>query len=120
MALTVSLIAIIAAIIIGWKLKVNAGIIGMGFAFIIEVFLVEGGKVSTVIGYWPTNIVFYLIAIALFFNYATNNGTMDLLGKNLLYLLNGNAKLIPWVITIVCDCRVYGCGGHLHRQSLDH
>lgn len=102
MTLTVSLIAIIAAIIIGWKFKVNAGIIGMGFAFIIEVFLVEGGKVSTVIGYWPTNIVFYLIAIALFFNYATNNGTMDLLGKNLLYMLNGNAKLIPWVITIVC------------------
>lgn len=102
MTLTVSLIAIVAAIIIGWKMKVNAGIVAMGFAFIIEVFMVEGGKVSTVIGYWPTSIVFYLLAIALFFNYATSNGTMDLLAKNLLYALNGNAKLIPWVITIVC------------------
>lgn len=102
MTLTVSLIAIILAIIIGWKFKVNAGIIAMGFAFLISVLMVDGGKVSAVIGYWPTNIVFYLLAIALFFNYATSNGTMDLLAKNLLYVLNGNAKLIPWVITVVC------------------
>ena len=102
MTLTVSLIAIILAIIIGWKFKVNAGIIAMGFAFLIGVLMVDGGKVSAVIGYWPTNIVFYLLAIALFFNYATSNGTMDLLAKNLLYVLNGNAKLIPWVITVVC------------------
>lgn len=102
MTLTISLIAIILAIIIGWKFKVNAGIIAMGFAFLIGVLMVDGGKVSAVIGYWPTNIVFYLLAIALFFNYATSNGTMDLLAKNLLYALNGNAKLIPWVITLVC------------------
>lgn len=102
MTLTVSLLAIILAIIIGWKFKVNAGIIAMGFAFLIGVLMVDGGKVSAVIGYWPTNIVFYLLAIALFFNYATSNGTMDLLAKNLLYALNGNAKLIPWVITVVC------------------
>ena len=102
MALTISLLAIVVAIILGWKFKINAGIIAMGFAFLIEVLLVDGGKVSTVIGYWPTSIVFYLLAIALFFNYATGNGTMDLLAKNLLYGLNGNAKLIPWVISIVC------------------
>ena len=102
MTLTISLIAIVLAIIIGWKFKVNAGIVAMGFAFVIGGLLVEGGKVSTVIGYWPTGIVFYLLAIALFFNYATSNGTMDLLAENLLYVLNGNAKLIPWVITVVC------------------
>ncbi|MCI8576720.1 MAG: hypothetical protein HFG64_04230 [Lachnospiraceae bacterium] len=102
MTLTISLIAIVLAIIIGWKFKVNAGIVAMGFAFLIGVLLVDGGKVSTVISYWPTSIVFYLLAIALFFNYATNNGTMDLLAENLLYALNGNAKLIPWVITVVC------------------
>lgn len=43
-----------------------------------------------------------LIAIALFFNYATSNGTMDLLAKNLLYSMNGNARMIPWVISLVC------------------
>jgi len=100
MLLAICLIAIIAAIVLGWKLKFNTGVLAMGFAFIISVFLMKG-KVSTVIGYWPTGIVFFLIAISLFFTYATSNGTMELLGKRLLYAMNGNAKMIPWVITIV-------------------
>lgn len=35
MTLTISLIAIVLVIIIGWKFKVNAGIVAMGFAFLI-------------------------------------------------------------------------------------
>jgi len=66
MTLTLSLVAIVLAIIIGWKFKVNAGIIGMAFAFLICILTVDGGKVGTVIGYWPSNIVFYLLSIALF------------------------------------------------------
>jgi len=100
MTLGICLIAIIAAIALGWKFKFNTGILAMAFAFIINVFLMND-KVSTVIGYWPTNIVFFLIAISLFFTHATSNGTMELLGKHLLYAMNGNAKLIPWVITLV-------------------
>ncbi|MDR2909664.1 MAG: hypothetical protein LBU86_07260 [Oscillospiraceae bacterium] len=101
MTLGICLIAIIAAIALGWRFKFNTGILAMGFAFLINVFMMEGGKVSAVIGFWPTNIVFFLIAISLFFNYATSNGTMELLGRHLLYALNGNARLIPWVITLV-------------------
>ncbi|MGI6403584.1 MAG: SLC13 family permease [Oscillospiraceae bacterium] len=100
MMLGICMVAIIAAIALGWKFKFNTGILAMGFAFIIGV-LFMGGKVSTVISFWPTNIVFFLIAISLFFTYATSNGTMELLGKHLLYMMNGNAKLIPWVIALV-------------------
>ncbi len=101
MVLTISLIAIIGAIIVGWKMKVNPGLLAMGLAFIIMVFLM-GGRVSTVINYFPVRIVFFLLAIGLFFNYATSNGTMDVLSKHLLHALHGNAKLIPWVIAVTC------------------
>ena len=101
MVLTITLIAIIAAIIIGWKLKINPGLMAMGLAFLISVFLM-GGRVSSVINYFPVRIVFFLLAIGLFFNYATSNGTMDVLAKHLLHALHGNAKLIPWVIAISC------------------
>ena len=100
MTLGICLAAILVAIGLGWKFKFNTGILAMGFAFIISVFLM-GGRVSTVISFWPTSIVFFLIAISLFFTYATSNGTMELLGKHLLYAMNGNAKMIPWVITLV-------------------
>ncbi|MGI6424239.1 MAG: SLC13 family permease [Tepidanaerobacteraceae bacterium] len=101
MALALSLIAIVIAIALGWKYNFNTGILAMAFAFIIGV-LVMGMKVSAVIALWPTNIVFFLISISLFFTYATSNGTLDILGKYLLYALSGNSKLIPLVISIVC------------------
>lgn len=101
MVLTITLIAIVAAIISGWKLKINPGLLAMGLAFLIAVFLM-GGKVSSVINYFPVRIVFFLLAIGMFFNYATSNGTMDVLSKHLLHALHGNARLIPWVIAISC------------------
>ncbi len=100
MALWLCLAAIIVSIALGWKFKFNTGILAMSFAFIIGVFAM-GLRVSDIIRLWPTNIVFFLIAISMFFTYATTNGTMDILGKKMLYALNGNAKLIPWVIALV-------------------
>ncbi len=100
MALTVSLIAIIAAIVIGWKFKCNSGVIAMGAAFLIGTLML-GLRVSTIINYWPNTIVFFLISIGLFFTYANENGTMALLGKKMLFAMHGQAKLIPLVILVV-------------------
>lgn len=101
MALWLCILAIVVSILLGWKLKLNTGVIAMGFAFLIGYFAL-GLKVNEIIGFWPTTIVFYLLSIALFFNYATVNGTMDVLGKKLLYALGGNAKLVPFAIAAVC------------------
>ena len=101
LALPVSLMAILLAVLVGWKSRTNAGVIAMALACLIKVFFMDG-SVNQVIEAWPSKIVFYLIAIALFFNYATANGTMDLLAKKMLYRLRGRAFLIPWVITVVC------------------
>ncbi|MCR4673026.1 MAG: hypothetical protein K5637_07300 [Lachnospiraceae bacterium] len=100
MALTLCIIAIIVSIIVGWKFKLNTGVIALAFAFIIG-NLVMGMKVNDIIAFFPVTIVVYLISIALFFNYATENGTMQVLGQKLLYALGGNAKLIPIVIAAV-------------------
>ena len=100
MALWLCIIAIIVSIFVGWKFKLNTGIIAMGFAFVIGIFVMNM-KASQVIGFWPTTIVFYLLSIALFFNYATENGTMNVLGQKLLYAMGGNAKLVPFAIALV-------------------
>ena len=100
MALALCILAIIVSIVIGYKFKLNTGIIALGFAFIIG-NLVMGMKVNSIIAYFPTTIVFWLIAIAVFFNYATENGTMAVMGKKLLYALGGNAKLIPIAVALV-------------------
>ena len=101
MVLALCILAIIISIIVGWKWKFNTGIIALAFAFLIGFFGL-GLSINEIISFWPTTIVFYLLAISLFFNYPTNNGTMDVLGKKLLYALGGNAKLVPFVIMVVC------------------
>ncbi len=101
MNLFLCIAAIVIAIIVGWKFKINTGVIALAFAFIIG-NCAMGLKVNDIIAFWPTTIVFYLLSISLFFNYATINGTMDVLGKKLLYALGGNAKFIPIAIALVC------------------
>lgn len=100
MALWLCIAAIVISIFLGWKFKFNTGIIAIGFAFIIGI-CVMGMKAGDIIKFWPTTIVFYLLSIALFFNYATENGTMNVLGQKLLYAMGGNAKLVPFAIGIV-------------------
>lgn len=100
LAMWLCLAAIAISIIVGWKCNINTGVIAMVFAFIIGI-CVMGMKVGDIINFWPTTIVFYLISISLFFTYATDNGTMDVLGHKILYVLNGNAKLIPVAIFLV-------------------
>ncbi len=100
MALWLCIAAIIISILVGWKFKLNTGIIAMGFAFVIGI-CVMGMKASAIIAFWPTTIVFYLLSISLFFNYATENGTMNVLGQKLLYAMGGNAKMVPFAIAAV-------------------
>ena len=100
MALWLCIIAIVISILVGWKFKLNTGILAMGFAFVIGI-CVMGMKASAIIAFWPTTIVFYLLSISLFFNYATENGTMEVLGQKLLYAMGGNAKLVPFAIAAV-------------------
>ena len=100
MALWLCIIAIVISILVGWKFKLNTGILAMGFAFVIGI-CVMGMKASAIIAFWPTTIVFYLLSISLFFNYATENGTMEVLGQKLLYAMGGNAKLVPFAIAAI-------------------
>lgn len=100
MTLAICILAIVVAILVGWKFKFNTGIIAMVFAFAIGI-VGMGMKASAIINYWPTTIVFYLLSISLFFNYATENGTMNVLGQKLLHAMGGNAKLVPFAIAAV-------------------
>ena len=106
MLLWLCIIAIIISIFVGWKFKFNTGIIAMVFAFLLGILGKFGEeqtalRANDVIGFWPTTIVFYLLSIALFFNYATENGTMEVFGQKLLHALGGNAKMVPFAVAIV-------------------
>ena len=98
--LVLCILAIVLAIVLGNVLKLNTGIIAAVFAFLIGTLTMDL-TANQIIGYWPDVIFFFFIACGLFFAPALSNGTVERLGKNMLYLCKGKASLVPWVVFLI-------------------
>ena len=93
----VIIFAIILAIALGYKTKINTGLFGMVFAYLIGTFMM-GLKPSEVIKMWPISIFFVIFSISLFYNFAIGNGTLEKLAQHLLYRIRKFPSLLPFAI----------------------
>lgn len=93
------LCAIIVAIALGYKTKINTGFFGIAFAYIIGTFFL-GIKPGDVIKMWPMSIFFVILAISLFYNFAMTNGTLEKLAQHMLYRTRRIPKLLPFAIFV--------------------
>lgn len=93
----VILIAIALAIALGYKTKINTGLFGILFAYIIGCF-VMGIKPSDLIKMWPISIFFVILSISLFYNFAIVNGTLEKLAMRLLYACRRFPNYLPLFI----------------------
>ncbi len=98
--LVTCVIAIAISIIVSFKWSVNMGVLAMAFAFVIGC-LMQGQSVNTVFGFWPDNLIFFMIASALFFGFARENGTLDVFGSKVLWVFRRQVKLLPWVFFVL-------------------
>lgn len=100
-ALSALIIGSIAlAVFLGYKTKINTGFFCIGFAYIIGCF-VMGLKPKAVIGYWPTNTMFVIMAVSLFYNVAAVNGTLEKISRSLLYACRKFPGLLPYALFFV-------------------
>lgn len=88
-------IGLILSLVISTKYKINAGICGLLVAWIVGGWM---GKlsVSTLVGYWPSAVMFIAITTALFFGVARENGTLTLFASKIMY----STRKFPWFIPI--------------------
>ena len=99
--LSIIIIAAIAvAVYLGYKTKINTGLFCIGFAYIISC-LFMGLKPKTLIGYWPTNTMFVILAVSLFYNVAAVNGTLEKISRSLLYSCRKFPGLLPYALFFV-------------------
>lgn len=91
------ILAIVLSIFLGYKTKINTGIFGMVFAYIIGVLFLEI-KPSAIIKMWPLSIFFVIFAVSLFYNFAVINGTLEKLSEHLLYTTKRFPKLLLFEI----------------------
>ena len=106
----VFVVAIILAIIIGNKLKMNIGLIAFLFTFIIG-YWVLGMKAKAITALFPHSIFMNQVCATGFFGYMTLNGTFQGLANRLVYKARNKPAIIPiilWGVGMILA--LIGCG----------
>lgn len=99
--LSILLIAAIAlAVYLGYKTKINTGLFCIVFAYVIGCFAM-GLKPKELISFWPTNTMFVILAVSLFYNVAAANGTLEKISRSLLYACRKFPGLLPYALFFV-------------------
>lgn len=99
----------VIAIVVGTRTKINIGLFGILFAFLIGCFGC-GSSVNTVISYFPVRFVFMIISVNFFFGFLIENGTMELFAKKIMYAFRNATWFLPFAIAIT-SAVVCGVGG---------
>ena len=98
--LLLCLVSVVVAIVLSFWKDVNLGLTAMTCAFLIGT-LCMGKSVADVYNYWPNNWVFFLIAGAVFYGFARENKTLDLMGAKMLYAFKDKVTLVPIVFMVI-------------------
>lgn len=94
-------LSIFVAVAIGYKTKINIGIIAIAFSYIWGCYVL-GMKTSAVIAMWPTSLFFFIMMASFFYGIAVTNGTLSLLSEHAIYAFRNRPWFIPIMLWIVC------------------
>ncbi|UCJ19114.1 SLC13 family permease [Pseudomonas sp. MM211] len=89
--------AIIIAVALGYKTKINIGLFAIAFSYLIGCFGM-GLSPSEIIGMWPLKIFFIIFSVCLFYSFATVNGTLEKLAEHLIYTCRAVPQLMPFAV----------------------
>ena len=94
-------LSIFVAVAIGYKLKINVGVLAIAFSYIFGCFVL-GLKTKEVIALWPTSLFFFIMMASFFYGIAVTNGTLGLLSEHTIYLFRNRPWFIPIIMWIIC------------------
>lgn len=97
---TLCILAIILAVFLGHKTKMNTGIYGIIFAYLIGTFVLDM-KPKEISALLPTNLFFILFSITFFYNFALENKALEKSALLILSRFNKRANLLPFVLCII-------------------
>lgn len=93
----VILISILVVIAIGYFTKINFGLLGISFAFLLGCLFADMSP-NTVLGQWPAKLFFQMFTVTFFYAFAINNGTLELFARKLVYMTRKVPFLIPVIL----------------------
>jgi di/tricarboxylate transporter len=89
-----SLASLVVAILVSCFTRLNVGVLGLAFAWLVGVY-VGGMSLNEVIGGFPVQLFLTLAGVTMLFSQAQLNGTMDKLARRAAAMCGGNVGLIP-------------------------
>ena len=95
----ISLIALLAAIIIGFVRNANVGILCMGFSMVLG--LVFGLDAKEILSGFSSSLFIQMVGITYLFAIINSNGTLELLAHKMVGLVGKKKALIPFVMYIL-------------------
>lgn len=94
-------LSIFVAVAIGYKKKINVGLIAIAFSYIFGCFVL-GMKPKEIIALWPTSLFFFIMMASFFYGIAVTNGTLGLLSEHAIYAFRNRPYLIPVMMWLSC------------------
>lgn len=94
------ILAIIIAIYLGEKLDINTGLVALALAYLIGCFVL-GMSISDLLATFPTKLFLVIFTLALFFNFAVVNGTLEKIAQLLLYRFQNQTKWLPLILYFI-------------------
>lgn len=94
-------LGLLAAIVIGFWRKINAGYVAMMLAFIIGIF-VYGFTVKQIVGLWPISLFLMLFTVMMFYGFAIANGTVESLAGRIAWATRKHPALLPIALWLFC------------------
>lgn len=95
----ISLIALLAAIIIGFVRNANVGILCMGFSMVLG--LVFGLDAKEILSSFSSSLFIQMVGITYLFAIINSNGTLELLAHKMVGMVGKKKALIPFVMYIL-------------------
>lgn len=95
----ISLIALLAAIIIGFVRNANVGILCMGFSMVLG--LVFGLDAKEILSGFSSSLFIQMVGITYLFAIINSNGTLELLAHKMVGMVGKKKTLIPFVMYIL-------------------
>lgn len=101
-------LAIVVSVVIGYLFKVNIGIVALVAAYLLS--LGFGITATELKSMWPTNLFLTILAVSLFYSFASSNGAIEKLASKIIFIFRKVPALIPIILFFVTAI-IAGSGG---------
>lgn len=95
-----ALLAVAAAIAIGYFRRVNTGVMAIALAWLVGRFA-GGMSEAEIVEGWPLSLFFILLGITFLFSLAQVNGTLRVVTRKATHCMGGRRRLIPPVFFVL-------------------